>query len=159
MLARGRARCHDSMDMTVYIRQLMAEVENIKDRFDAALYTHRDAESALAHAAPDCTLVNLPMGTGTGPDRDLRGYLAADVLPHLPADLAVHRRSRTGDRWQVVDEFDLTFTHDRPMPWLLPGREPTHRHLRVRAFSLVQVRRSLITAHRTLWDHRALSAD
>jgi len=50
------------------------------------------------------------------------------------------------------------FTHDRELPWLLPGIAATHRRAAVLAVSVVTVRRSRITAHRTLGDHTALLA-
>lgn len=55
-------------------------------------------------------------------------------------------------------EATVGFTHDREMPWLLPGVAPTHRHVEVLAISVVSVRRTRITSHRTLWDNAGLLA-
>jgi hypothetical protein len=41
--------------------------------------------------------------------------------------------SRTVDRFRPVDEAMVSFTHDRELPWLLPGTGPTHRQAEVRA--------------------------
>ena len=54
----------------------------------------------------------------------------------------------------------VTFTHDRELPWLLPGVAPTGRQVEVLAISVVSVRHrsragrttTLIAGHRTLWD-------
>ena len=58
----------------------------------------------------------------------------------------------------------VSFTHDRELPWLLPGLAPTGRQAQVLAISVVSVRHrsragrttSLIAAHRTLWDQVGL---
>ena len=144
--------------MTIGVQQLMAEVERVRDAFHTAVYATRDVDAALAVTAVDCVLVAHPGGTGGEGAEALRRFLAYDVLPHLPADLAFRRLSRTVDRWRVADETMVTFTHDRELPWLLPGVAATGRHAEVLAVSVVTVRRSRITSHRTLWDHAALLA-
>ncbi len=79
------------------------------------------------------------------------------MLPHLPADLRFRRLSSTGDRWRVAQEDLVSFTHDRELPWLLPGVPATHRRVEnVLAISVVAIERSLIASHRTLWDQTAL---
>jgi carboxymethylenebutenolidase len=142
--------------MTVGIRQLMGEIERVRDSFQAAVFLAGDLDAALAFAAADCVLVNEPMRTGASGGAGLRRYLGEDLLPHLPAGLTFQRISRTTDRWRVVDEAAVGFTHDRELPWLLPGAAPSHRSAQVLMISVVTVRESRITAHRTLWDFAGL---
>ena len=142
--------------MTKGVADLMVEVERVVDAFHTAVHVDADLEAALALVADGCALRNTPAGTGA--EGDLRRYLAEGVLPHRPADLTFRRVSRTGNRWSVADETVVGFTFDRPLPWLLPGAAPTHRYAEVLAMSVVSVRRSLVTAHRTLWDHTGLVA-
>jgi carboxymethylenebutenolidase len=152
--------------MTVAIQQLIWKIERIRDAFHQALYAAADLDAALAVTAADCVLVNLPVGTGASTQDGLRRHLAEEVLPHLPADLTFRRVSRTVDKFRLVEEAVVGFTHDREMPWLLPGAPPTHRRAEVLAISVVTVRHktahggvdSRITAHRTLWDHSGLLA-
>ena len=147
-----------SGDMTIGVQQLMAEVERVRDAFHTCVHTARDVDAALAVTSADCVLVALPSGAGGSGAEGVRRFLAHDLLPHLPADLAFRRLSRTVDRWRVADETMVAFTHDRELPWLLPGVAATGRHAEVLAVSVVTVRRSRITSHRTLWDHAALLA-
>lgn len=144
--------------MTKGVQDRMVEVERVRDAFHSAIYSASSPGAAMALTATGCVLVNLPAGTGATSGDDLRRYLADDVLPHLPADLAFRRISRTGDRWRVAQEDIVSFTHDLELPWLLPGIAPTHRRAEVLAMSVVTVQRSLITSHRTLWDQTALLA-
>lgn len=152
--------------MTVAIQQLMWEIERLRDAFHEAIHAKRDVDAALALVTDGCTLANLPVGTGAA-GADLRRHLAEDVLPHLPTDLGFRRVSRTVDKFRVVEESVVTFTHDRELPWLLPGAPPTHRRAEVLTISVAGFRhsrinahrtRSLMATHRTLWDHHGLLA-
>ncbi len=143
--------------MTKAVQDLMVEVARIRDAFHAAIYSSLDLEAAMALTTTGCTLTNLPSGTG-GTGEGLRRYLAEDVLPQLPTDLSFRRVSRTGDRWRVAQEEMVGFTHDRELPWLLPGVAPTGRHVEVLAVSVVTIERSRIASHRTLWDQTTLLA-
>jgi carboxymethylenebutenolidase len=146
------------------IQQLIWGIQRVADAFDVAVYSAGDLDAALAATAPDCVLENVPIGRWARDQEGLRRHLAEDVLPHLPADLAFRRLSRTVDQHRVVDEVMVGFTHDRELPWLLPGAEPTHRHAEVLAISVISFRHtsrlgtteSRITSHRTLWDHAGL---
>lgn len=143
--------------MTKAVQDMMVAVERTRDAFAAALRAG-DLDAALAVVTDDVAFSTLPAGTGARGADALRRHLAEDVLPHLPADLATTRVSRTGDRWRVVDEQRVAFTHDRELPWLVPGLAPTGRRVEVLAITVVAVRRERITEHRTLWDHHGLLA-
>ncbi|MCX6466876.1 MAG: nuclear transport factor 2 family protein [Pseudonocardiales bacterium] len=143
--------------MTIGIQQLLWQNERIRDTFHEAVHGRGDVDAALAVTAPDCALLNVPAGTGATGD-GLRRYLAEDVVPHRPSGLAFRRVSRTVDKFRVVEESVVSFVHDRELPWLLPGVAPTGRAVEVLAVSVVTVRLSRITSHRTLWDHAGLLA-
>jgi carboxymethylenebutenolidase len=143
--------------MTKAVQDLMVEVARIRDAFHAAIYSGPDLDAAMTFTTPGCTLINLPSGAGASGE-GLRRYLAEDVLPQLPADLTFRRISRTVDRWRVAQEDMVRFTHDRELPWLLPGVAPTGRPAEVLAVSVVTVERSRIASHRTLWDQATLLA-
>eukprot|EP00008_Paramoeba_atlantica_P011235 CAMPEP_0201492804 /NCGR_PEP_ID=MMETSP0151_2-20130828/34802_1 /ASSEMBLY_ACC=CAM_ASM_000257 /TAXON_ID=200890 /ORGANISM="Paramoeba atlantica, Strain 621/1 / CCAP 1560/9" /LENGTH=188 /DNA_ID=CAMNT_0047879827 /DNA_START=166 /DNA_END=732 /DNA_ORIENTATION=+ len=46
--------------------------------------------------------------------------------------------SRTVGESSLVDEFVATFTHDRPIDWLLPGVAPTHQTISIPMVVIVQ---------------------
>jgi carboxymethylenebutenolidase len=152
--------------MTMGIQRLIWQIERRVDAFHEAIYRAGDLDAALAVVTEDGELVNLPTGTGgRGPD-DLRRYFAEDLLPHLPADLTFRRVSRTVDQRRLVEESMVGFTHDRELPWLLPGAEPTLRPVEVHAISIVSIQHttrlgsteSRIASHRTLWDLSGLAS-
>jgi carboxymethylenebutenolidase len=147
--------------VTMEIRRLMTDLEDLVTAFRNAVFGGA-AERALALVTDDVVLENLPAGTGATGRDDLRRYLVDEVA--APADLGFRRVSRTVDQRGLVEESLVSFTHDRPMPWLLPGAAPTGRRAEVLAVGLVSVRHhssmgrttALIARHRTLWDHVGL---
>jgi carboxymethylenebutenolidase len=144
--------------VTYAIAQFLVELEQTwSEHLDAAL-TRRDLDAALASLAPVPLIQHNPAGTGAAGAEAVRRFYAEDFLPHLPADLTVSRISRTVDRWRLVDEATVSFTHDRELPWLLPGAEPTHRGAEVLAITVVAFERRKIRSVRVLWDHATLTA-
>ncbi len=142
--------------MTKAVQDLMVAVERVVDAFHRAVFEAGDLEAAMRTVGDDVVLATLPVGTGASGAGDLRRHLAEDLLPHRPADLSFRRISRTGNRWTVADERLVAFTHDRAMPWLLPGVAATHRRVEVLATTVVTVQRARVVRHRTLWDHHGL---
>ena len=149
--------------MTMEIQYLMWKLEELATGFREAAFVKGDVDAALGFLTDDCALSNVPAGTGgTGTD-ELRHYLE-QVVAHRPDDLAFRRMSKTVDQRRLVEESMVTFTHDRELPWLLPGVAPTGRQVEVLAISVVSVRHrsragrttSLIAGHRTLWDQVGL---
>jgi carboxymethylenebutenolidase len=146
------------------IQHLMWKLEELAAAFREAVFVNGDVDAALACLTDDCTLTNVPAGTGgTGTD-ELRRHLAEELVPHRPADLEFRKLSRTVDQRRLAEEFMVGFTHDRELPWLLPGVAPTGQRAQVLAISVVSVRHrsrggrttSLIATHRTLWDQLGL---
>lgn len=134
----------------------MKQMEQLRDRYLEDLFDRADLDAAIGALAPDATVLEMPgMAGGRGHD-EVRRFLAEDFLPHLPADLGRTRLSRTLDTRKLVDEVEYTFTHDRELPWLLPGVAPTGRRATVLALSVVRIRQNRIDSMRTLWDEAGL---
>ncbi|GAA1836129.1 hypothetical protein GCM10009836_13180 [Pseudonocardia ailaonensis] len=93
-------------------------------------------------------------------DEGIRRFLAEDVLPHLPSNLEFTRVSTISDQRRVAHEMKVRFTHDRELPWLLPGVGPTGRDVETDAVSVASYRHtsrlgvvtSQIRAYRITWD-------
>ena len=58
----------------------------------------------------------------------------------------------------MVDELVVGFTHDRELPWLLPGVGAHRAGVEVLAISVVTVRQGRIAGQRTLWELAGLLA-
>ena len=144
--------------MTTAIAQFMRELEGAWEAHREALLVRRDLAAALASMAAEPSVVHIPAMTGASGRSAVERFYAGQVLPHLPADLTLNRISRTVDRWRLVEETTVSFTHDRELPWLLPGAEPTFRRAEVLAIAVVGFHRMKIRSLRVLWDHATLTA-
>ena len=144
--------------MTPSIAQFMRDLEQVWDAHQQALIQRRDLQAALAQLAAEPIITHIPAMTGGTGRQAVERFYADQFLPHLPADLTLRRISRTVDRWRLVDETTVSFTHDRELPWLLPGAEPTFRRAEVLAIAVVGFDRTRIRSQRVLWDHAILAA-
>jgi carboxymethylenebutenolidase len=145
--------------VTQGIAQFMRELERVWDEHRQAVLVRRDLAASLANLAAEPSVRHIPAMTGGDGRPAVERFYAREFLPHLPGDLALIRISRTVDRFRLVDETTVSFTHDRELPWLLPGLGPTGRPARVLAIAVVSFDRSQrIRSQRILWDHATLTA-
>jgi carboxymethylenebutenolidase len=143
--------------VTTAIAQFMRELERAWDAHRDALLVRGDLAAALAPLAAEPSVVHIPAMTGAAGREALERFYAEQFLPHVPGDLVLRTVSRTVDRWRLVDETTVSFTHDRVLPWLLPGVEPTFRRAEVLAIAVVGFERTRIRSQRVLWDHATLA--
>jgi carboxymethylenebutenolidase len=138
--------------------QYMRQLEQVWDGHREALLGRRDLEASLASLTAEPSVLHIPVMTGAVGGQAVRRFYTEDFLPHLPGDLTAARISRTVDRFRLVDEATVSFTHDRELPWLLPGIGPTHRRAEVLAITVVAFERLRIRSQRVLWDYATLTA-
>jgi carboxymethylenebutenolidase len=143
--------------VTPSIAQFMRDLEQVWDAHQQALIQRRDLQGALAQLAAEPAITHIPAMTGGTGRLAVERFYADQFLPYLPPDLTLRRISRTVDRWRLVDETTVSFTHDRELPWLLPGAEPTFRRAEVLAIAVVGFDRTRIRSQRMLWDHATLA--
>jgi carboxymethylenebutenolidase len=144
--------------MTTEIAQFLRTLERRWDDHLQALLIRRDVEAAMADMTAAASVRHMPTMTGADGRPELERFYRDVVLPHLPGDLGFTRRSRTVDRFHLVDELTVSFEHDRELPWQIPGVEPTGRHASVAAVVVVDFARGAIASQRTLWDGASLAA-
>ncbi len=144
--------------VTTAIAQFMRDLEGAWEAHRDALLTRRDLAAALATMAAEPSVTHRPAMTGGTGRQAVERFYTEQVLPYLPADLTLNKISRTVDRWRLVEETTVSFTHDRALPWLLPGAEPTFRRAEVLAIVVVGFHRMKISSLRVLWDHATLTA-
>jgi carboxymethylenebutenolidase len=143
--------------VTPGIAQFMLKLERLWDGHRDALLTQRDLTAAMEPLAAGASVQHLPAGTGAVGRPAVQRFYAEEFLPSLPADLGLARISRTVDRFRLVDELTVSFTHDRELPWLLPGVPPTHQRAEVLAIAVVSFERGQIRGQRILWDYATLA--
>jgi len=144
--------------MTTEIARFMRKLEDMWDAHVEALLDRRDVDAAMLNMTATPSVRHIPTMTGADGRPALDRFYRDALLPHLPGDLGLTRRSRIVDRFRLVDELTVSFVHDREVPWLIPGVEPTGRNASVAAIVVVDFDRGAIASQRTLWDGASLAA-
>lgn len=146
--------------MTMEIQHLMWKIEGIRDAFNQAVFVDRDLDAAMENVGDECVLETVSGVVGARGGADIRRFLADDVIGHLPSGMELTRVSKTSDQRRVAHEMTVRFTHDRELPWLLPGVAPTGRDVETSAVTVASfkhtsklgVTHSRILAYRFTWD-------
>ncbi len=125
--------------------------EHIKGEFES-----KDVEATLATMVDDAYVNHMPVNTGGRGKGALRAFYRDDFIPSWPDDLRMTPLNRVVGKGQLVDEMHLTFTHDRPMPWLLPNAAPTGKKIAMDVVVVVQFRGDKLACERIYWDHAAV---
>ena len=130
----------------VAIEELWAE--HLRGEFEA-----KDVEATLATMVDDASVNHVPVGTGGRGKAALRRFYRDDFIPSWPDDLRMTPVNRIVGAGQLVDELHLAFTHDRPMPWFLPGLAPTGRKVEIDLVVVAQFEGERLACERIYWDH------
>jgi carboxymethylenebutenolidase len=104
----------------------------------------------------DASLLHVPVATGARGKEALRQFYADIFIPSWPDDTDVTPVSRTVDDTRLVDVLLVRGTHDRPLPFWLPGVEPTGRRFELAHAAVITFRDGLIESEHIYWDQASL---
>ena len=124
--------------------------EHLKGEFET-----KDVEATLATMVEDAYVNHMPVNTGGRGKDALRAFYRDDFIPSWPDDLHLTPLNRVVGEGQLVDELRLTFTHSKPMPWLLPNVPATRKKIAMDVVVVVQFRGDKLACERIYWDHAA----
>jgi len=125
--------------------------EHLKGEFES-----KDVEATLATMVDDAYVNHMPVNTGGRGKAALRAFYRDDFIPSWPDDLQTTPLNRVVGAGQLVDELRLTFTHKKPMSWLLPNVPPTGKKIVLDVVVVVQFRGDKLACERIYWDHAAV---
>ena len=128
------------------LEQLWAE--HLRGEFET-----KDVEATLATMVEDAYVNHMPVNTGGRGKAALRVFYRDDFIPSWPDDLQMTPVNRVIGVGQLVDELRVTFTHSKPMPWLLPNLPPTGKPIALDIVVVVQFRGDKLACERIYWDH------
>jgi len=131
------------------LEQLWAQ--HLKGEFES-----KEVEATLATMVEDAYVNHMPVNTGGRGKDALRAFYRDDFIPSWPEDLRMTPVNRVVGEGQLVDEMHLTFTHRKPMPWLLPNVAPTGKKIAMDVVVVVQFRGDKLACERIYWDHAAV---
>ena len=133
----------------------------LSDRWDEHVkyeFATRDTEDTLRTMVPDAYVNHIPVMTGGVGHDELREFYSQRFIPQMPPDTSMTPVSRTIGVDQVVDEMVFEFTHTAKMDWMLPGVEPTGKHVQVPLVVIVHFRDGKLAHEHIYWDQASVLA-
>ena len=132
---------------------------SLRAKLDAVFGAHMEAELAgdldrtLATMADNPHLVNVPTMDGGQGAGGVRTFYANRLIGQFfPPDVKFEVISRTYSTERLVDELIISFTHTTRIDWMLPGVEPTGRHVEVVFVVIVGLEGDKVSYEHIMWD-------
>lgn len=146
---------------TMQGRTAMQETNDLGSVFDAHVaheFVEHDVEATMRTMVPEPYLLHVPTMTGGLGAAEVRSFYASRFVGKWPADTKVNQISRTVGRDQVVDELLMSFTHDVPLDFMLPGVAPTGKRVELPVVVVMKFQGGKILHEHIYWDQASLLA-
>jgi carboxymethylenebutenolidase len=121
-------------------------------------FATRNTDDTLETMVPDAYVNHVPVMTGGVGHDELRDFYSQRFIPQMPPDTSMTPVSRTIGVDRIVDEMVFEFTHTSKMDWMLPGVEPTGKHVRVALVVIVHFREGKLAHEHIYWDQASVLA-
>jgi carboxymethylenebutenolidase len=121
-------------------------------------FATRNTDDTLETMVVDSYVNHVPVMTGGVGHDELREFYSKRFIPQMPPDTAMTPVSRTIGVDRVVDEMVFEFTHTSKMDWMLPGVEPTGKHVKVALVVIVHFRDGKLAHEHIYWDQASVLA-
>ena len=135
--------------------------KSLSDRWDEHVkyeFATRDTEDTLETMVADAYVNHIPVMTGGVGHEQLREFYSQRFIPQMPPDTSMTPVSRTIGIDRVVDEMVFEFTHTIKMDWMLPGVEPTDKHVKIPLVVIVHFRDGKLAHEHIYWDQASVLA-
>ena len=133
--------------------------KSLSDRWDEHVkyeFATRDTEDTLETMVADAYVNHIPVMTGGVGHAELREFYSRRFIPQMPPDTSMTPVSRTIGIDCVVDEMVFEFTHTIKMDWMLPGVEPTNKHVKIPLVVIVHFRDGKLAHEHIYWDQASV---
>jgi carboxymethylenebutenolidase len=127
--------------------------------FDAhvqAEFLDLDLDATIATMADNPYVHHVPTITGGNGTAGVRDFYCRHFIGQWPGDTQIRRISRTVGEDQVVDELQMTFTHDRVLDIMLPGITPTGRRISIPVVVVVGFEEGKVHHEHIYWDQASV---
>jgi len=121
-------------------------------------FATRNTDDTLETMVADAYVNHVPVMTGGVGHDELREFYSKRFIPQMPPDTSMTPVSRTIGVDRVVDEMVFEFTHTIKMDWMLPGVEPTGKHVKVVLVVIVHFRDGKLAHEHIYWDQASVLA-
>lgn len=139
----------------------MMEHDSSAEAFDPAdsaivEFAVKDAAATLRTMVRHPYVNHIPTLTGGIGAPELLRFYRDFFIPCNPASMTNKLLSRTIGSNRIVDEMYITFTHDREIPWLLPGVPPTGKKVEIAMVGVVKIRGGKLCHEHLYWDQASV---
>ena len=121
-------------------------------------FATRNTDDTLETMVANSYVNHVPVMTGGVGHEELREFYSKRFIPQMPPDTAMTPVSRTIGVDRIVDEMVFEFTHTSKMDWMLPGVEPTGKHVKVALVVIVHFRDGKLAHEHIYWDQASVLA-
>lgn len=158
------AELADLRTLEFFVRNLSGQglatgQKTLSDRWDEHVkyeFATRDTEDTLKTMVADAYVNHVPVLTGGVGHDQLREFYSERFIPQMPPDTSMTAVSRTIGVERVVDEMVFEFTHTIKMDWMLPGVEPTGKHVKIPLVVIVHFRDGKLAHEHIYWDQASV---
>jgi carboxymethylenebutenolidase len=144
-----------------FVRNLVAAAPPLSELWDEHVkheFAGKDTAATLATMVPDAYVNHIPVLTGGVGQEQLSEFYSQHFIPQMPPDTRMTPVSRTVGTDQLVDEMVFEFTHTVKMDWMLPGLQPTGKHVKVPLAVIVHFRDGKLAHEHIYWDQASVLA-
>ncbi|MBA4077189.1 MAG: carboxymethylenebutenolidase [Cyanobacteria bacterium PR.023] len=141
-----------------FLRACIGPSVNAEELFDHHLFTalnQKDLDETMETLCEDAVVTFVPTLTGGHGVNELKRFYK-DFFKALSGDAQLTTISRTVNANRVVDELVLSFTHDRPMEFILPGVAPTQKKVTIPLVMLATFRLDKLSRLNVYWDQASV---
>lgn len=117
--------------------------------------TH-DVDATMTTMVAEPYVNNIPTMTGGVGHEGVKRFYKDHFIGANPLDTTVTTVSRTVGADCIVDEVIFSFTHTKPVDWMLPGIAPTGRKVEVPLVAVVKFRDGKIAHEHIYWDQASV---
>lgn len=126
------------------------------DKHVAAEFVSRDVDATMETMVKEPYVWHVPALTGAAGGEAVRRFYSTEFVGQTPPDAVLRPVARTVAPDRVIDEFVLEFTHDREIPFMLPGIPPTGRKVRIPTVVVMGFKDGQVAFERIYWDQASV---
>jgi carboxymethylenebutenolidase len=135
-----------------------ADLGAVFDEHVAAEFEAKDVDATMLTMVEEPYVWHVPALTGATGGEAVRRFYSTQFVGQTPADAVLHPIARTVSENRVIDEFVLEFTHDREIPFMLPGVAPTGRRVRIPTVVVMGFEDEKVSYEHIYWDQASVLA-
>ena len=137
----------------------MSAVSDLGAVFDehvGAEFDLKDVDATMHTMVAEPYVWHVPTLAGAAGGDAVRRFYSTQFIGQTPADAVLHPIARTVSADRVVDEFVLEFTHDREVPFMLPGVAATGRRVRIPTVVVMGFSEGKVSYEHIYWDQASV---